>query len=190
MLRPTKAEIDAGIVDRAAALFAQHGFAHASLQQIADAVGYSKAGLLHHFPSKQAVYDAVINALREHVEAMLEAVRAIPVGIERDRAVVSAAVDLAFERPGISAFGDRIALNPDPDDDVLNEIGFLMYEALGIDLASLEMERLVRITSAFSGLGITAGIAVRSKLTKEWRGPIIAAAMDALGHGPKGNGSK
>jgi AcrR family transcriptional regulator len=182
MLRPTKAEIDAEIIDRAAALFAQHGFAHASLQQIADAVGYSKAGLLHHFPSKQAVYDAVINGLRAHVEEILQAAKPIPVGIERDRAVVTAAVDFAFERPGISAFGDRIALNPDPDDDVLNEIGFMMYEALGIDLADLQMERLVRVTSAFSGLGITAGIAVRSKLTKEWRAPIIAAAMDALGH--------
>lgn len=183
MLRPTKAEIDAEIIDRAAALFAQHGFAHASLQQIADAVGYSKAGLLHHFPSKQAVYDAVIKTLHEHVEAMLEDVRAIDVGIERDRAVVEAAVTFAFERPGISALGDRIAFNPDPDDQAMNEIGFMMYEALGIDLGSLDMERLIRVTSAFSGLGITAGVAVRSKLTKEWRDLIIAAAMDTLGHG-------
>ncbi len=45
------------------------------------------------------------------------------------------------------------------------------------------MERLIRMTSAFSGLGITAGIAVHSRLTKEWRELLIATAMDALGHG-------
>jgi AcrR family transcriptional regulator len=140
-------------------------------------------GLLHHFPSKQAIYDSVINMLREHVEDVLEDVRALPVGIERDRAVVEAAVTFAFERPGISALGDRIALDPDPDDQVMTEIGFMMYEALGISLESLDMERLIRVTSAFSGLGIAAGLAVRSKLTKEWRDLIVAAAMDALGHG-------
>lgn len=183
MLRPTKSEIEAEIIDQAAGLFARHGFAHASLQQIADAVGYSKAGLLHHFPSKQAVYDAVIRTLREHVEAVRDSVAALPVGRERDRAVVEAAVTFAFERPGISALGDRIALDPDPNDEVMNEIGFILYEAIGIDLGDLQMDRLIRITGAFSGLGITCGIAVRSKLTAEWRELIITTAMDALGHG-------
>jgi len=182
MLRHTKTQIDAGIVDRAAALFARHDFAHTSLQQIADAVGYSKAGLLHHFPSKQAIYDAVIAALRTHAEELLEGVKALPAGIERDRAVIEASIDFAFERPGISAFGNRIAISPDPANETLNAIGFLMYEALSIDLQNLQMERLVRVTSAFAGLGITAGIAEQSKLSKEWRGLIIDAAMDALGH--------
>lgn len=41
--RPTSREIDDQILDSAAGIFAVHGFAHASVQQIADAVGYSKA---------------------------------------------------------------------------------------------------------------------------------------------------
>jgi AcrR family transcriptional regulator len=182
MLRPTKSEIEAGIIDRAAALFAQHGFAHASLSQIADAVGYSKAGLLHHFPSKQAIYDAGIRTLREHAEEMLESVKGLPVGRERDLAVVQASVTFAFEQPGISALGNRIALDPDPNDQEMNEIGFIMYEAIGIDLQKLELDRIIRVTCAFSGLGITANLAVRTKQTKEWRASMVAATMNALGH--------
>ncbi len=182
MLRPTKAEIEAYIIDCAAGLFARHGFAHTSIQQIADAVSYSKTGLLHHFPSKQLVYDAVIGALREHVKEVRDSVTEFPVGFERDRAVVEASVDFTFARPGISALSNRMALDPDPEDQAMREIGFVMYEALGIDVNNLDMDRLIRVTSAFSGLGVTASLAVGSKLTKEWRPLIIAAALDALGH--------
>src|SRR3712207_8758015 len=43
-----------------AALFARRGFEQTSVQAIADAVGLSKAGLLHHFPSKDALRAAVL----------------------------------------------------------------------------------------------------------------------------------
>ena len=52
------------ILDRAAALFARRGFAKTSVQDVADAVGLSKAGLLHHFPSKDALHAAVLGAGR------------------------------------------------------------------------------------------------------------------------------
>jgi AcrR family transcriptional regulator len=182
MLRPTKAEIEAYIVDCAAGLFARHGFAHTSIQQIADAVRYSKTGLLHHFSSKQMIYDAVVGALRDHVHEVRDAASQFPVGIERDRAVVEASVDFTFARPGISAMSNRMALEPDPEDQAMKEIGFVMYETIGIDLTNLDMDRLVRVTSAFSGLGVTASLAVSSKLTNEWRPLIISAAMNALGH--------
>ncbi|MCE4861269.1 TetR/AcrR family transcriptional regulator, partial [Campylobacter jejuni] len=88
--------------DRAAALFAKHGFAHTSLQQIADAVNYSKAGLLHHYPSKQAIYEAALKTGSDHMQSLLESVADIPVGIERDRAVVEASVDFTYDWPGLS----------------------------------------------------------------------------------------
>lgn len=58
-MRRTQQEIDTEIVDTAAGLFAVHGFERTSVQQVADAVGYSKTGLLHRFPSKHALLDAV-----------------------------------------------------------------------------------------------------------------------------------
>ena len=64
----------------------------------------------------------------------------------------------------------------------LIKIGVTLYAALGIDMANLELERVVRVTSAFCGLGIAALTAARMDVKREWRGHIIASAMDALGH--------
>lgn len=44
----------------AAALFSAKGYESASLQDVADAVGVTKAGLYHYFPTKQALFDAIV----------------------------------------------------------------------------------------------------------------------------------
>ncbi|MEU6857340.1 TetR/AcrR family transcriptional regulator [Glycomyces sp. NPDC046736] len=58
-------------------LVARRGSAGASLSQIAEAAGVSKAAVLYHFPTKNAVveaaYESVIHALVEHVEAAVAA---------------------------------------------------------------------------------------------------------------------
>jgi AcrR family transcriptional regulator len=182
MPKPTKSEIAAEILDRAAALFARHGFAHTSLQQIADAVNYSKAGLLHHYPSKQAIYDAALKTGTDHMQALLESVQHIPVGVERDRAVVEASVDFTYDWPGLSALANRLADQGEDAEPELIKTGLTLYAALGIDLAKLELERVVRVTSAFCGLGIGALTAARMDVKREWRGHLVQAAMDALGH--------
>ena len=48
------------ILDAAAREFAFHGYHGASLAAIADRVGITQSGLLHHFPSKEALLDAVV----------------------------------------------------------------------------------------------------------------------------------
>src|SRR5471032_3025289 len=97
MPRLTKTEIDAEIIDRAAGLFAKDGFEHTSLQQIADAVKYSKADLLHHYPSKKSIYDQVLITCLDQMRALLAKVDGIPVGRERDLAVVETSVQLRSE---------------------------------------------------------------------------------------------
>lgn len=50
----------ARILDEAVKLFAVHGYSGASLGGIARAAGISKAGLLHHFPSKETLFAQVL----------------------------------------------------------------------------------------------------------------------------------
>jgi AcrR family transcriptional regulator len=48
------------ILDAAVEAFAQEGYEGSSLARVADAVGLSQPGLLHHFPSKRALLLAVL----------------------------------------------------------------------------------------------------------------------------------
>jgi AcrR family transcriptional regulator len=58
-------------------LIARHGYQRCSLQRIADAAGITKAAVIYHFTSKDAViraaYDSVIDALVERVGAAVDA---------------------------------------------------------------------------------------------------------------------
>ncbi len=62
------------ILDAALAVFAESGFRAGSLREIADRVGLSDAGLLHHYPNKVALLEATLRhrddiALRDfHVD--------------------------------------------------------------------------------------------------------------------------
>lgn len=48
------------IVDEATRLFAERGYAGASMADLAERVGLRKASLFHHFPSKELLYAAVL----------------------------------------------------------------------------------------------------------------------------------
>jgi len=54
------------ILDAALNVFAQNGYRKGSLKSVADAVGMSEAGLLHHFPSKGALLAAVLERRDAH----------------------------------------------------------------------------------------------------------------------------
>jgi AcrR family transcriptional regulator len=52
-------------------MFAMHGFDGASLQAISDQVGVTKQTLLYHYPSKDALRQAVLDALFQHWRSRL-----------------------------------------------------------------------------------------------------------------------
>jgi AcrR family transcriptional regulator len=60
------------ILDRAAEMFAEHGYHGASLRTIARHAGISHPGMLHHFASKDALLAAVIDRLEAHAQDALD----------------------------------------------------------------------------------------------------------------------
>ncbi|MFT4214308.1 MAG: TetR/AcrR family transcriptional regulator [Microbacterium sp.] len=65
------AETRQAILDAALAVFAS-GYDRGSLRDIADRVGMSEAGLLHHFKTKSALLRAVLDHRDEHSRSMVD----------------------------------------------------------------------------------------------------------------------
>ncbi|MFT3775561.1 MAG: TetR/AcrR family transcriptional regulator [Minicystis sp.] len=69
--RSAETDVRVAIVRAATRLFAAKGFDGTALQEIADAVGVTKPAVLHHFPSKEHVREAVLGEILEHWQATL-----------------------------------------------------------------------------------------------------------------------
>ncbi len=57
------------ILSAAENIFARFGFRRASMGQIADEAGLTRQALYHHYPSKEALFRAVVEELHEHAYA-------------------------------------------------------------------------------------------------------------------------
>ena len=57
------------ILDEALVLFSAKGYDSVSVGEIAKAVGMKAPSLYNHFPSKQAIFDAIIESTAERYEA-------------------------------------------------------------------------------------------------------------------------
>lgn len=169
------------VLDAAATLFARHGFTRTSVQAVADATGYSKAGLLHHFPTKLALHRAVLDECRSEIERVRNRVVDLTVGAERDRRAIELLVDLSLARPGLASLL-LSTIVPMGDDDVseLDPLGDILFEAF--DTASTTDARRIRVTGALVSLSVLSLEARRSDCTTAWRNEIIATSFDALGH--------
>jgi AcrR family transcriptional regulator len=83
------------LLDAAARLATEQGLAGVTIQAIADAVGVTKGGLLHHFPSKQALVDAVFANILEQLDAEIDAYMAVD--DERQGSFTRAYVQAVFD---------------------------------------------------------------------------------------------
>ena len=80
--------------------FAAGGYAGTSLSSIAAAAGVGNAGLLHHFPSKAALYRAVLEAIAADLDARnAEAIAAAADPVGRLRGLVDSLLALHRDRP-------------------------------------------------------------------------------------------
>ena len=189
MTRAFRQLADEQILDRAAALFAQHGFAHTSVQAVADAVGLSKAGLLHHFPTKDALHDAVLAQSEALGQQVVDQVEGLPLGPQRDRRAVEALTGIALDHPGLIAMmltpvtqgGEEVDAGP-------TGAGKAALRAFGVDVdvddpgTATGTERTVRVVGTLAALAVLCLAAARHSRTAEWRPFVVATCTDALGH--------
>ena len=180
MARPFRQQADEGILDRAAALFARRGFAKTSVQDIADAVGLSKAGLLHHFPSKDALHEAVLAQAETLGRRVLDQLGDLPPGPARDRQALEVLVDVALAHPGLVALvlAPVTDLGAEPGPAVAD----LVLQAFGVDPGTTEPPRSVRVIGALAALAVLTLAAHAQDQTTAWRRHIVATCFDALGH--------
>jgi AcrR family transcriptional regulator len=178
-------QADEHIVDSAAALFARHGFAQTSVQSVADAVGLSKTGLLHHFPSKQALWDAVLAHAGALGEQAYDAVVDLPAGRARDLRAVEVLADVALSHPGLVALLLAPATRGGADDDAdagTERVSDAALRAFGVDAATAEPQRFVRVLGALAALAVLSLAAHQAGQGAAWRSHVIATSFDALGH--------
>jgi AcrR family transcriptional regulator len=191
-MRQSAAEIDHAILDVAAGMFATHGFAHTSVQQIADAVGYSKPGLLHRFGSKDALHRAVLQEVQETVQEIVG--HAVAHGDRPDQlmTVLELVARKALDRPGIvqmmlAAFQPE---NEEPGIESAQAAGYRLVDALDHPLSS-PAERL-RVVLALE-LIVTAAMTQHSDVDadlhvdrEELVPMLVSLAAHVMGSGQTG----
>lgn len=180
MARPFRQLVDEGILDRAAALFARRGYAKTSVQDVAAAVGLSKTGLLHHYPSKDALHEAVLGQAATLGRRVLDQLGGLPPGPARDLRALEVLVDVALAHPGLVAL--MLAPVTDLDAEPESAVTDLVLGAFGVDPEALEPPRAVRVVGALAALAVLTLAAHAQDRTTAWRQHIVATCFDALGH--------
>ena len=137
-MRQTSAQIDHAILDVAAGIFATHGFAHTSVQQIADAVGYSKPGLLHRFGSKEALHRAVLAEVAETVDEVVALAAKHHHQAEQLGLVLELVTRRALERPGMVQMMLRSfdPVSQEPGIEKIQHSGYRLIDSLDASLSS------------------------------------------------------
>ncbi|MDQ1575625.1 MAG: TetR/AcrR family transcriptional regulator [Microbacteriaceae bacterium] len=87
----------AEILGAALEQFATAGFAGTSLQQIADAAGYSKSSVLYHFTSKEALLEAAIGPAVDRLENVLGGLARLRESSEARELFVEEFIDFLLE---------------------------------------------------------------------------------------------
>jgi len=92
------------ILDAAERLFSSRGYAATRLEDVAEAVGLTRAALFYHFRDKQALYDAMIAEAFAPMAGELDAILASSEGSRAQRLelAVEAWVDAIVNRPTLA----------------------------------------------------------------------------------------
>lgn len=153
----------------AARIFGQQGYHSASMDDIADAAGVSKPVLYQHFPSKHALYSALVESACERLFALVnEGLQSV----EDNRGRVHAALRGFFAFVDESDWGFRFIFESDltADEDIQARIWQVQLDtatAIGRVIAAdtdLAEEEATLLGVALVGLAQTGARHLRSRL--------------------------
>lgn len=124
----------------AAPLFAEKGFSGVSINDIAAAVGGSKANIFHHFPNKQALYLAAIGSACEAFRRAAGIGEDDGAGHDRLRAIASRQLARMFADPDSARLILREVFAGDKGQDRAQVAGIL-HQNFGLLIDEIEAEK-------------------------------------------------
>ncbi|GAA4685868.1 TetR/AcrR family transcriptional regulator [Frondihabitans cladoniiphilus] len=187
-VRPSSGEIDRGILDITAGFIARRGIKDTAVQAVADQAGYSKAGILSRFGSKELLVRAAVAQAVEQTEAILALADGATPGPAKDAAALAGLTDLALARPGWAELVlAALALRRGDDvSDRLGPVAAALLGMFGIDIesaASTSLERRAAVTGAVGALIVLSLTYMTEASAEQARPHLLQTGWNALGHG-------
>jgi AcrR family transcriptional regulator len=112
-LQPTDQNLSdtrSAILNRAAALFSEKGYAGTSMSDLAEQLGLSKAAIYHHFESKETLLQNLINSTFQDLSNLIAASEAVPAKSLDLHAVLGQFAEITFNHRQVI----RLALSQIP----------------------------------------------------------------------------
>jgi AcrR family transcriptional regulator len=140
------------ILDTALELFSEHGFEGTTLQQIADRLGFTKAALYYHFPSKDDLLEALLRPAISDLERLLDAHEGSPDSPAHRRQFMQGYLDYLLQHRRLIAYISRdLATLAHPAIASGNAERRARLEAM-VAGDQLDFNEQVRVTMAFGGI--------------------------------------
>jgi len=127
------------IVETAEGLFARFGFAGVGMRAVADSVGVSKSALFHHFPTKRALWAAVLERSMLEFDTRIEAAAGrAGTALEQTRLCIEAVIDSLVENPARAPLLLRSLFEVEDEEPVDAAARAVLERVLGRVAAGLE----------------------------------------------------
>jgi AcrR family transcriptional regulator len=179
MVRHTGADTKQEILNAATRLFSDFGYRGTSLADIAHEIGYSKASVLYHFASKEALLAELIAPAAADLQALLARVSTLPLAQARRSAIEGYADLTVTYREAVAVLQTKEPLLL--QDPHFHAIGVL-YERLVRVLQGEDPNPQAQVAAIMVIVGTAAVCTKRADLPPEQLQPaLVAVALRALG---------